>query len=65
MAGCGWGENYGWSWVVAAELWLIMDGHGWWQQNYGWSWVIMLVGHGWSWLVSPFSNAPTKTWQKT
>ena len=45
-AGCGW------SWVLAAKLWLVVSGHGWWWQNYGWLWLVVaklwlvVAGHG-------------------
>ena len=30
IAGCRWWwQNYGWSRVVAAKLWLVVSGHGW------------------------------------
>ena len=42
MAGRGrWQKNYGWSWVVAAKLCLVLGDRGWWQQNNDWSWVVL------------------------
>ena len=42
MAGRGrWKKNYGWSWVVAAKLCLVLGDRGWWQQNNDWSWVVL------------------------
>ena len=39
----------GWLWVVAAKLWLVVDGRE-------WSWKVA-ASHGWSWVVARFSNA--------
>ena len=51
--------------MVAAKLWLVVDGHWWWGQNYGWSWVVLggdgkiMAGLVRSWVVA------TKLWLLT
>ena len=65
MAGCGWWRQYyGWSWVVVAELWLIVGGGGNIMVGCGWLWVVVTKlwlamggrgwwqqNYGWSWVV--------------